>query len=330
MKTRMHVVSAGSLAVVLGLATATAGCGKYSFSSLMGMRHVKEAHELYKSAKWSQAAAKYEEAVKADPTLSGAHFFLANSYDNMYKPSRAGEPENDAVMQKAIQWYKTAAEKEPDPVFRQRAMEYLVAAYAPDKLNNPAEAEPIVKQMIELQPNEYINYLALAKIYETAGRYDEAEAALMKAREIKPNEASVYTTMAGYYNTQGNFDKTIEALQMAADTDPNNPLGYYTIATFFEEKVRKDTTLTPVQQRDYLAKGLTAADKALSLNDQYAEAMVYKNILLRRQGNLEKPGSPEQKALFAQADELRNKAMELNKKKASDAASGQGAKPATK
>ena len=55
-------------------------------------------------------------------------------------------------------------------------MQYLVAAYGPEKLNNPAEAEPIVKEMIKVDPSDYVNYLELAKIYENAGRYDEAEA----------------------------------------------------------------------------------------------------------------------------------------------------------
>src|SRR4029450_7181116 len=128
MRTSFRAV-AGSLTLVLGLSVAAAGCGKYSWSALSAKKSIKEAHELYKAAKWKDAAAKYEDAVKADPTLVGAHFFLANSYDNLYKPSRAGEPENDAYMQKAIEWYKVAATKEPDPISRQRSMQYLVAAY---------------------------------------------------------------------------------------------------------------------------------------------------------------------------------------------------------
>ena len=35
-----------------------------------------------------------------------------------------------------------------DPLIKRRAMEYLVAAYGPDKLNDPSQAEPIVQKMI--------------------------------------------------------------------------------------------------------------------------------------------------------------------------------------
>jgi tetratricopeptide (TPR) repeat protein len=304
------------VAVLLGLTMAVAGCGKYSFSSLAARKNIKEAHELYKASKWKEAAAAYEAAVAADPTLQGAHFFLANSYDNLFKPSRVGEAENDEYMKKAIEWYKKAAEKEPDAVYRQRAMQYLVAAYGPDKLNQPAEAEPIVKQMIQLDPNDYLNYTELSKIYENAGRYDEAEAALLKAKEVKPKQPEVYAALSAYYNRQGEFDKTVDALNMAADLQPENPQGYQLVAVFYWEKAFKDKRLTPVQQKDYIMKGLEATDKALKLNPDYVDALTYKNILLRMQANLEKD-LKKREALLAEADALRNKAQELNKKKAS-------------
>jgi tetratricopeptide (TPR) repeat protein len=316
MRTRFRSVSAGSLAAVLGLSLVVAGCGQYSWSALSARKSIKEAHEAYKSSRWLEATEKYEAAISGDPTLSGAHFFLANSYDNLYKPTRAGEPENDGYMQKAIEWYKKAAEKEPDPLYRQRAMQYLVAAYGPEKLNNPAEAEPIVKRMIEVDPSDYLNYLELSKIYENAGRYDEAEAILLKAREVKPKEPAVYAALSAFYNRQGEFEKTVEALNTAADLQPENPVGFQLVAVFYWEKAFKDKRLTAVQQREYIMKGIDATDKALKLNQDYIDALTYKNILLRMQANLETDLKKRQ-MLIDEADKLRNKSQELSKKKAS-------------
>ncbi len=316
MRTRFRSVSTGFLPGVLGLSLLVTGCGQYSFSALAAKKSVMEAHEAYKGSRWLDAAQKYEAAVKGDPTLRGAHFFLANSYDNLYKPSRQGEPENDAYMQKAIEWYKVAAEKEPDPIYRQRAMQYLVAAYGPEKLNNPAEAEPIVKRMIEIDPSEYLNYLELSKIYENAGHYDEAEAQLLKAREVKPKQPEVYAALSGYYNRQGEFEKTVEALNTAADLQPENPQGYQLVAVFYWEKAFKDKRLTKAQEKEYILKGIDATDKALKLNPDYIDALTYKNILLRMEANLE-PDVKKRQPLIDEADRLRNKAQELNKKKAS-------------
>jgi len=319
MRTPLRFVSKGSLVALMALSVATAGCGKYSWGSLSANKSIKEAHELYKGSKWKDAAQKYADAVAANPQIEGGYFFQANCYDNLYKPSRQGEAENDAYIQKAIALYKEAAEKEPNALLRKRAMEYLVAAYGPDKLNNPAEAEPVVKQMIQIDATEHTNYFALAQIYENAGRYDEAEQALLKAKELKPKEPTVYSTISAFYNRQGDFEKTVDALNTAADLQPENPQGYQLVAVFYWEKAFKDKRLTPAQQKEFIVKGIDAADKALKLNPDYVDALTYKNILLRMEGNLEKD-PVKRKPFIDEADKLQSRANELRKKKATTGA----------
>ena len=177
--------------------------------------------------------------------------------------------------------------------------------------------------MIELEPNDPANYFGLSKLYEDAGRYDEAEQALLKGKEIKPNDPLVYTQLSGYYNRQGDFEKTIDNLEKAAELDPKNPQGFHLIATFFEEKVRKDFRLNPVEKKDFSIKGITAEDKALALNPGYVDAMIIKNILLRHQANAETKDPVKQKDLIKQADELRAKAIAIQK-------GAKAAPPATK
>jgi tetratricopeptide (TPR) repeat protein len=312
MTTRFQQVAAATL--VVGVGVGAAGCGKYSLSSLRAQKAYKEANELYKGSDWKDAAEKYEYVLQQDPSRSEVYFYLANSYDNAYRPSRAGEPENDAMIQKAIENYRKAAEVDTNPEMKKLAMQYLVAAYGPDKLNDPAQAEPIVQKMIEIDPNEPGNYFALAKIYEDAGRYDEAEQALMRARDAKPDDVTVYTQMSGFYNRQGQFDKTMEALHKAADMRPNDPQGHQLVSVYYWEKAQKDHTLNDKVRREYIVKGIEAADKALALNPDYIEALTYKNILLRMQGNLESDLG-KRKALYDEADKLRNRAMDLGKKK---------------
>jgi tetratricopeptide (TPR) repeat protein len=317
MKTRIRTLA--TVALTVGLAAAAAGCGKYSFSNMKAMKAFKDANVAYQAQDWKKAVDRYEAAIAANPDLNAGgvtpYFFLANSYDNLYKPTRAGEAENDANIQKAIQNYKISAQKDTGQM-RTRAMEYLVAAYGPEKLNDPAQAEPIVQQMIQMEPNEPANYFYLAKIYEEAGRYEDAEATLLKAKSVKPNDPVVYTTLSGFYNRQGDFGKTMEALHQAADLEPNNPEGYHRLAVFYWEKAFRDHRLPKAEKVEYLQKGVDAEDKALSLNPNYAEAMTYKNILLRLQAN-ETTDPKRQQDLIREADRLRARAMELNKKKSS-------------
>jgi tetratricopeptide (TPR) repeat protein len=136
MRNRFTAVSASAI-LVLGLAVGAAGCGKYSFSSLRAKKAYMEANDLYRAQDWKAAVERYEVAANADPTLEGVFFFLGNSYDNLYKPSRPDDPENTGYIQKAIENYKRAAQSDPNPLMRQRAMEYLVAAYGPDRTSPP-------------------------------------------------------------------------------------------------------------------------------------------------------------------------------------------------
>ena len=246
------------------------------------------------------------------PELTVAYFYLGNSYDNMFRPGRRGEPENDALLEKAVENYAIAAERIQEPRMKRLSMEYLVATYGPDKLDDPGQAEPIVRNMIELSPEESTNYFALANIYENSGRYEEAEEILGNARNARPDDPAVYLQLAAFYNRQGDFEMTMEALRERAAREPNNPEAYYTIATYFWEKAFRDFRLTDDEKKQYVMDGLMAINQALDIKDDYMEAMVYKNILLRMQANTT-TDQEEQDALIAEADELRDRAEELRK-----------------
>jgi tetratricopeptide (TPR) repeat protein len=320
MTNRYRAASVASIALVVGLSMAAGACGKYSLGTVKAFKAFKDANQSYGQKDFKRAAERYEEviqhedALQAEPKLATAYFFLGNSYDQMYKPAKQGDKENDAYLQKAIENYQKAAEKNADPKWKKSALEYLAAAYGPDKLNDPSKAEPVYLQIIQLEPTEPANYGALAQLYEASGRYDDAEKQLVKAQEMKPNDVSVYTMLANYYNRQGDFPKTIDALQKAADLNPKDPEGYHRIAVFYWDKANKDFRLSLNDKKDYIQKGVAMEDKALGLNPDYLEAMTYKNILLRLQANTEKDPA-KQKNLIEEADKLRNKVMEGQKRK---------------
>src|SRR5579872_2913058 len=282
----MRSLSGASLAFVSMLALGSiVGCGKVG--EIKAKKAFKAANAAYQQQDYKKAVDLYTETVEADPNLNSAYFFLANSQDNLYKPSRKGEPANDKLMTDAVANYQKAAEKlsvSADPGEKKLgklSLEYLVASYGPDKLNDPAKAEPVVQRMIQLEPGEPANYFQLAKIYEDAGVYDEAERILVAAKTAKPSDPSVYMTLAGYYNRQGRFDKTIEALNERAAKEPNNPEAFYTISTYYWDEAYRDFKLKESEKKEYVEKGMEAVDHALQLKPDYVEAIVYKGLLHR-------------------------------------------------
>ena len=312
------------LVIIAGLGASLAGCNWYSM--LNAKKSIKAGHQLYQAQEYERAVVAYEEVVadpgafEKDPDLTTAYFYLGNSYDNMYRPSRKGEQENDEFLIKAVKNYELAADLIPDPGLKQLSMQYLVASYGIDKLNDPGQAEPIIRRMIEGNPEETTNYFALARLYEDSGLYDLAEETLVSARDIRPEDASVYLQLAGYYNRQGEFEQTMIALDERANREPNNPEAYYTISTYYWEKAFRDFNLSEEEKAQHVLDGLLAIDQALDIKDDYMEAMVYKNILLRMQANAT-TNQEEQDALIAEADELRSRAEAIQAERTEAAAS---------
>lgn len=315
----MRTLSRMSLAMVTILAVASAGCAQYK--ALQARRAYKGAIQAYKAQDYPHAAALYEEAIANDPNINGAYFYLGNSYEQLYKPSRKGEKANDEMLEKAIQNYQASAERlasSPEPAERNLSnlsLKYLVAAYGVEKLNDPGKAEPILIKMIELEPNEPENYFMLANVYEGAGLYEDAERIYNLARDAKPADPAVYLQLAGYYNRQGVFDKTIAALEQRAEKEPTNPEAFQMISGYYYEEASGDTRLTDAAKLAYVLKGLDAADKALKLKADYPEGLTFKGLLLRQQARLEKDPAKAQE-LLKEGTELGDRANALRKKQA--------------
>jgi predicted Zn-dependent protease len=312
--------SRAALSAMLVTGVVAAGCSQVGV--LKGKMAFKDANGLYQGQDYRAAAAKYEETLTecaagsdtcANPDLDAAYFFLANSYDNMYRPAKRGEAANDDLLTKAIANYKKSAEVETDPKLKRLAMDYLVNAYGPDKLNDPAQAEPILLSMIAMDPKDPTSYFGLANIYEQSGDYERAEQMLTKAREAKPGDSTVYMQLAGFYNRQGDFTKTMDALNARAQQEPTNPEAHYTIATYYWEKAYRDFTTPEADKVKYVQQGIVAVDQAIKLKPDYFEALTYKNLLLRVQATLEK-NPARQQALLKEANEFRDKAQEIQAK----------------
>jgi lipopolysaccharide biosynthesis regulator YciM len=283
-----------ALAVMVAL---SAGSACTYIGQVKAMQSFKAANEAYQQQDYPKAAL-YEEVLAADPNLNHAYFFLGNSYDNMYRSTRKGEPENDALLGKAVQNYQTAADRlttSEDPAAKKYgilALQYLTAVFA--------------------------NYIVLSRLYEDAAVYDEAEKVLLRARDVRPDDPNVYLQLAQYYNRQGEFAKTIDALEQRAAREPDNPEAFFTISTYYWDNASRNFRLRPEEKMDNVKKGLTAVDRALGIKADYMEALVYKGLLLRVQANLEKD-YPTQQALIKQAEALRDQAEEIRKKRATGA-----------
>ena len=306
----MQIQSFGARRVLVALMVLPLASCQY-VDQLKAIAELQDAHLAYQTGNYQAAAELYEHVLANDPSMTDAYFYLANSYDNQYRPARRGERENDEYLEKAIDNYVTSVDSTIDPL-RTLSLQYLVLAFGPEKANDPGAAEPVLRLMIDTDPSNPDNYFALAKVYEDSGLYEEAEQVFLQVANLRADDPAVYLQLAGFYNRNEEFDKTIEALRNRATLEPDNPEAFHQIATYYWEKAFRDFRLDDEQKEAYVMLGLAEEDNALALNADYVEALIYKGILLRIQANLT-TDVELQEQLINDADVLRDRANELNK-----------------
>ena len=315
----------GKYALIVAITMPLVSCA--FFDQLSAMRTFKDANFLYGRGDYEAAIEEYQvvlDAVRADPEgelaqgMSIAYFYVGNSYDSLYKPAFAGERENDEFLSNAEEYYQLAADNIPNAEFQTLAMQYRGSVYGPDKLNDPTRRSQMLQQMLTLEPENPDNYFVLAQLYEESGLAEDAEMIYQAAVELNADDPNGYLQLAGFYNRTGDFESTIEQLEARAGVEPDNPEAYYTISTFYWEKAFRDFRITQDQKAEYVMAGLGAADQAIGLNENYVDALVYKNILLRMQAGMlvcedtdDTACISEQDGLIAEADTLRDRAQEI-------------------
>ncbi len=323
------------LVSALGLAVGTAGCGSISdyLDKLSALRAFQAANEAYQNQEYEDAiegyAAAMENAPTDDPVIQTTlRFFTASSHHLLYAPSAVDDPENDARIETARETYEDTIETvlralddpdlEPDrreliAVYERYSAEQLAAIYR-DVLRDIDGAEKYFQRLIELDPDEPGRYYALADAYE---RFHDPEenplldkviAAYEKPVELNPDDPIGYRQVANLLNKHGRFDETMEWLGRARDVNPQNPEGYYLISTYYWDKVYRDPDLSRNQRSEFIDLGIEQLDAALDLNDEYVDALVYKNLLLREKAKIDPRNA---NAYIAEADGYRSRALEL-------------------
>ncbi len=334
------------IAISLTALVALGGCGsvQQKWNMLKSRRAFKQANQHYANKEYQNAIDFYNTTLELDPNpdprvLVTTHFYRGSSHHLLYRPTK-DDPENDALLEAAIKDYEKAIELSKQhsgdfemlKPYQQYGMEQLAAIYR-DNLDDFPSAEGYFKALIEFDPKTPERYYALADVYERF--HDPEELPLLeqaiesykKPVDLAPSDPLAYRQVANLLNKYGRFDETMEWLGKARDVQATNPEGYYLIAVHYWDKVYRDPDLTNDQKKEYIGLGMTQLDKSLEIDDQYVDALIYKNLLLREEAKIE-PNAKRKAELTAQADELRDRAMALREQqqaaeKAAAAAAGE-------
>lgn len=243
---------------------------------------VSQGNELYNAKKYEAAIEKYKSALQKAPKLSTIYLNLGLSYMALYVPG-SPHPKDKQYADNAIAYLK----------------EYL--KYDP---NNP-------------RVNEY-----LITMYLNSERMDDAIGYFEEHLKKNPQDTAAMQKLAFLYAKSGKFDESLRWYQRRAQVEPNNAEAYYVIGVICWEKSYKFADVTPEEREKLIQTGMSALERAMKLNPNYADAYLYMNLLYREKAKqiaLDPAAVPEDKideynSYLAKAKELMEKAQEIRKK----------------
>jgi tetratricopeptide (TPR) repeat protein len=183
------------------------------------------------------------------------------------------------------------------------------------------------KKAVELDPDlttaEIYLGTAYAQQFVPNGRGEDndknAKLAIQTFEDVLKHDSTNVNAVAGlasiYQNTQ-DLQKAHEYYMKYAQLDPTNKVPYYAIGSLDWIIVYDKNNPPPAEEQGKLIdEGLANLDKSLALDQDYEDAMTYKNLLYREKARLS-DSEEDKKKLTAMADEWFNKALEARKRNA--------------
>jgi tetratricopeptide (TPR) repeat protein len=244
------------------------------------------ANKLFAAKKYEQAILEYQKVLEMDPDHWRANYYMAMSWLAQFHPQSA---------------------RREDAKIKQHAVASL------EKLMTLAAPRP--EDMVKVG-NYYLSLLT------SAGDNDEAIAFLEKQIQKEPDSEDLMAQLAQLHAKVGNFDESLRWYEKLAQLDPNEKANWYGVGVLCWERSNKaGPMMSPDERTAIIQHGIDSIDQALAIDDEYMEAIAYKNLLFREKADaLSKAGKlVEAQAALAESQRLRDQAIELMQKKKAEA-----------
>jgi tetratricopeptide (TPR) repeat protein len=319
---------------VLLLAVPVLNCARVQAQTAL-----REGHRLYKDESFRRSIDQYKIVLEKDPSNTEATFYLGSSYHQLFRP---GKDDTKVNLEEAIKNYKAVLEATPPandpkyPILKKNALSALVSIYADDPYRDFDTSMKYAGELTSSDPGNLQNLFAMANLYEKFGKVNEAEAAYKRAaNEVAPKDPKACGALAAFYNKTlwdekgvpveagkagvGRFEDAVSQLKKCADLDPTDPKGYYTIATFYWDKTYRGLNQDDARKKQLADEGMLFVDKALAINQDFVEALIYKGLLIREQAKLMRPGAARDMKM-EEAQVIQKRAVELKKQQEAELA----------
>jgi len=232
-----------------------------------------------KESEIEKALTQAEEVLAAEPERASAWVLKARSLQALQREDEAGDAFARAV---------EVAPAETAPLL-------LLANYH-RRRDEPAEAEPLYRRLVEVEPS-FASYAALAAFLAADGeRDDEAEESYRKSIERAEEErrATAYSLLANFLYSRERFDEAEGVLLEGIGAESDNLELIYGLARFYHA-------------RGETAKADSMIAEATKADPENPQRYLLLSAYRGRQGDLEGALEAAEAALRASPDDLRSK-----------------------
>ncbi|MEY4938735.1 MAG: hypothetical protein RIQ93_470 [Verrucomicrobiota bacterium] len=117
----------------------------------------------------------------------------------------------------------------------------------------PAEAEPLLRQATQWDPNSPGIYESLGIVLNTLDRSPESAAAFWRAAQLSPKDAGLAFNSALAFAGAGRLPDAELALRETVRRDPRHHRAWYNLGLLFAQTNRSDQALEALQRAESLA-----------------------------------------------------------------------------
>ena len=198
---------------------------------------------------------------------------------------------------------------------------YVPEDKSPANVKNADAAVVKLREYLQKKPDDRIAREALINLYLNADRITDAIGYFKEWMKTHPNDLEAVRSVATLYAKQGDFNESLNWYEKITLLDARNPESFYIYGVVCYEKIAKNPPADVNERLRIIEKGKRALGKAMSLRNEYFEAMAYYQLLLRQQAPLE-TDPLKQQALITEANKIRDEAIAIIRKRKEAAKKG--------
>lgn len=224
------------------------------------------------------------QAMAAGMTAAATEICLAEEQQRVGEASAKGTVVRSRAFEAAAEHYRRAVSLASVVQTQESALNSLAQLYDTKYLNQLDQMEPVLRELIALQPNELAPVFRLAKLQEERGFIEAAEETLLGVRRLRPDALEPYMMLAQFYARRATAlhqqREAREPAQPSSGPGEQDADGVYRVGGPIAPPARLDRAVYPPEAAAAGIEGVVLAEVVIGETGEVTDAKVVRSVPL--------------------------------------------------